>query len=207
MINKDLANLYGILIGDGCLSRYSRARAIVITCNYYNDQPFFDKIVIPILAKIRKKKVVYKKRSKHGKIEINFSDKELFEYIKSLGFPVGKKKNISIPKIFFDHNLEKDIISGIFATDGSLVITNNNGIMYPRIEFRSISIPLLEQIKQKLESIGMKGGLYPKFTRLQFNGYRNTKIFYKEVGFINPKHQTKYKNWLNEKMSLGGSAG
>lgn len=48
-------------------------------------------------------------------IEINFSDKNLFNLIQSLGFSVGKKgKRLYIPKIF--NKYYKDIISGYFAT-------------------------------------------------------------------------------------------
>lgn len=201
--NIDLAKFIGILIGDGCLSYCSKKGFIVVTCNIFDDQEFFNLVVIPILEKLRGRKVHYRKRPKYGKIEINFPDANLFSYIKSFGFPIGKKKNIKIPNFFLRSKLENYVVAGIFATDGSLVITNNNGILYPRVEFRSISIPLLQQIKDILEKNGMRGGLYKKFTRLQFNGKHNLEIFINKIGFLNPKHHRKYKKWLSHPKHVG----
>ena len=75
----DLSLLYGIMAGDGCLSRGVKNRTISITCNYYNDIPFFDEIVIPLLNRIRKKETKYRLRPKYGKIEIDFSEQYLSE--------------------------------------------------------------------------------------------------------------------------------
>ena len=132
-MNEDekFALLFGIMLGDGCLSHYScndgRERsAIVITGNYYNDKPFYNEVLIPLLTPLRGKQVKIKDRSYTGAIEINFGDKILFAKIKSLGFPIGKKgTDILIPKIFYEKDLLKYIVQGFFATDGSLVLTKN----------------------------------------------------------------------------------
>lgn len=204
---ENLAALIGIIIGDGCLCRYKNHYIISITCSIYDDQPFFDNFLIPILQKLRGKKIKYFKREKYGKIEINFSDKALFFYLKSLGIPVGKKNDISIPTNFLNSELKKYVVSGFFATDGSLVITNNNGISYPRVEFRNKSIKLLNQIRSILDDFGMKGGLYPKFRRLQYNGKNQLNMFLDDIGFINPKHKEKYNKWLSKNAEVAQPGG
>ncbi|MBD3249658.1 hypothetical protein GF336_06450 [Candidatus Woesearchaeota archaeon] len=202
-VEKDLALLYGVMLGDGCLSKSGRAHFIVVSGHMNDDINFFKKI-LPIFTKIRKKecKISYKKNE--NTIEINFSDKKLFDIFREIGMPIGKK-GISL-KISerFDKKLYNRLIKGYFATDGCLVITNNNGILYPRIEFSSISKKILTQTKSYLESIGMKGGLYISHQpngkwntlyRTQFNGKNNLEIFRSKIRFINPKHEEKYKNW------------
>ncbi|MFH1445726.1 MAG: LAGLIDADG family homing endonuclease [Nanoarchaeota archaeon] len=206
-INKDFALIYGILAGDGCISKSGKYRGIVVTCNIHDDEPFFKQIVVPKMAKIRNKKVKYRKRPDFGKIEINFSDKELFNKFVSLEFPIGKKKNIKISK-HFPKKVWNHIISGFFATDGSLVLTNNNGTLYPRIEIQNNSKIILEQIKKFLISKGMTVNVYrtikinsfsekkEKYVnyRLQSNGYNNLIKFRDVIGFINPKHEEKFKS-------------
>jgi len=201
-MKKKIALIYGTLLGDGCLSKVGKASFISITCNVYSDIPFII-FIHPILEEIRGKPIKIHKRPKYGKVEINFSDIKMFNYFNNLGFPIGKKgPNITIPTHF--SSLMKYIVQGYFATDGCLVITNNNGIPYPRIEFASISKNLLSQVKEFLNSLGIKGNVYlsKKYTngwnslyRLQLNGKNNLDKFYRKVGFVNPKHQEKFKKF------------
>ena len=124
--------------------------------------------------------------------------------LKNIGFPVGKKGiKVKIPKEF-PLKFYKYIIQGYFATDGCLVITNNNRTLYPRIEFSSISRQLLKQVLDYLNSTGMKGNLYLSHRysnhwndlyRIQFNGKNNLEVFLEKIGFVNPKHIEKYKKW------------
>ncbi|MFH1473873.1 MAG: LAGLIDADG family homing endonuclease [Candidatus Aenigmatarchaeota archaeon] len=202
MVDSKLATLYGIMLGDGCLSNSCNKYFISISGSFYDDEPFFNKVVIPIFSKIRGKQTKYRKRPKQGKIEINISDKKMFLYLKSLGFPVGRKLDrIFIPKIFYEKGLVKFVISGVFATDGSLVITNNNGIPYPRLEITSKCLRFLNQIKNFLMENKMKGNVYRNnrknglIYRLEFPGKNNLEKFIELIGFINPKHVSKHNTF------------
>ena len=199
-INKNFALLYGILLGDGCISSSSSKYFISVVGNIYDDIHFYEKIVIPLFNGFRDKNTVYRKRPKYGKIEINFSDKDLFQYIRSVGFPVGKKGT----KLLIPNKLRKytkEVIAGLFATDGSLVLTDNNGILYPRIEIRSLSRKMLEQTRDFLNMNGLNGYVYKVkeksiMYRLQFNGRKNLFKFRKKIGFINPKHEDKFNRYI-----------
>lgn len=135
---------------------------------------------------------------------MQFCDKQLFLFFNKLGFPIGKKGNkIKIPEnINIKHY--KPIIQGYFATNGCLVITNNNSTIYPRIEFSSISKGLLLQVLNYLNNNNMRGNIYishkakenrQTLYRIQFNGIKNLKNFRKIIGFVNPKHELKYNKW------------
>lgn len=204
---NNLSILYGILLGDGCLSKIKeKYHFISIVGHIIDDLSFFEQIIRPILESFTKKKILIRKRIKQRKIEILLSNKNLFNLLAQLEFPIGKKGiNLKIPSIF--RNNLKFIIQGYFGTDGSLVLTNNNGTSYPRIEFSSISKPLLNQVLMFLRNQGMRGNLYISHTypnknwntlyRLQFNGKANLMLFRKKIGFINPKQEIKYQKWKN----------
>lgn len=214
--NKEkYALLFGIMLGDGCLSNYldkdDRERfAVCITCSYYDDREFFENIIIPLLIFLRGKQTKFKERLKEGVIYVNFPDKRLFYKIKTLGFPVGKKgPNLIIPKIFYEKNLLKYIVQGFFATDGCLVLTKNHNKFYPRLESHATHKILLKQICDYLNSLGMKGYFYSSKSKpdpqwkivrdkykFQFNGKKNLILFNDIVGFVNPKHKKRFLNFL-----------
>jgi len=208
VIDKNFALLYGIMLGDGCLSKYSGSKAVVITCDFHSDTEFFDEIVVPKLQKLRGKPVKYRLRGDQGKIEINFSDKDLFDKFSAIGFPIGKKgRHLKIPHVF-EGKLMKHVVAGVFATDGSLVKADNNGTIYPRLEIESISKIFLEQITKFLIENNMKGNIYNsvhrkegfQIYRMEFPGKSNLMKFRKSVGFVNPKHEKKFKNGGREEI-------
>jgi hypothetical protein len=207
---KEFALFYGLLLGDGCLSRTGKQRMVSIVGNIHDDLPMMEKIA-KYLTILRGKNTKIKENPKQGKLECGFSDKDLFKKIKESGFPIGKKgTKLKISKKF-EKKLYREIVKGIFATDGCLVITNNNGTVYPRLEFASISSKLLNQIKEFLDKIDINGMVYtskkysnPQYNtiyRLQINGKSHLEKFKNKIGFYNPKHQNKYEKF---KSAAGG---
>lgn len=211
-MEKNLALFYGILLGDGCLSKSKRKDrkncyiyTIAITCNAHNDKPFFNRIVIPLINKLIRKEIKFRER-KDGSIEIKVYNKELFIYLNNLGFPIGKKgTNIITPKIFYDKRLVKYIVQGLFATDGCFALTKNPDKYYPRLVLKAIHKDLILQIYDYLQKMGLKGHFYssksrpdPRWKRphkqylFQFNGLKNLLIFKNKIDFVNPKQQNLF---------------
>ncbi len=207
--NEKFALLYGIMLGDGCLSLVNgNKKFISITCSLDDDLPFFQEVLAPLLEEFRGKRTKIKFRKDCRAIEFNFTDLILFDKISASGFPIGKKGNsVKIPSIFYEKNLLKNIVQGFFATDGSLVLTKNPNKLYPRVEGNGISRELITQISNYLQSKGMHGKVYDakrkKFYkkyqnqyRFQFNGKDNLLIFNNQIGFVNPKHQLRFQNFM-----------
>ncbi len=213
--DERFALLFGILAGDGCLSKHINKRGtacyfISITGSLIDDLPFFKQVLSPLLEEFRGKNTNIKFRRDCKAIEFNFCDKALFHRIKDAGFPRGKKgQKLIIPNNFYEKNLLKYIIQGFFATDGSLVLTKNPNKFYPRIESIVIHKDFLKQVYDYLISIGLKGAYYkskskpdPKWKtfqekyRFQFNGKKNLLLFDKLVGFVNPKHKRKFIKFI-----------
>ncbi len=211
-LTKNFAILYGIMLGDGCLCLTSRNKKIVfIAGNLKDDIPFFEKVVKPIIKNQIDKDIPIRYKPETGSIQLNFVKNNLFDFIHSFGFPIGKKGNqLFIPRIFYEKNLIKYLIRGFFATDGSLVLTDNNGTLYPRVEANGIAKNLIKEISNYLNSVGIKCNLYlakrrvqtgypnrQEQYRIQINGKENLKKFVKLIGFINQKQIERlnlYKN-------------
>lgn len=207
-IDKHFSLFYGIMLGDGCLSQTGRHKFIAVTLSLKDDPPFLNKVILPLLFKFTGRKISTRIRKNDGAIGVNFSDKNLFEFLSQTGFPVGKKGSVKIPAIFYRKKLLKQICQGLFATDGSLVLTNNNGTLYPRVEICSISNPLMTQVSDYLNSKEIKCNFYlakrrkpgkwarkPQY-RLQINGKRNLDKFITKIGFVNPKQIEKLKRYM-----------
>lgn len=210
-VNRDVALLYGILLGDGCLSLVNgKSKFITITGSLDNDLPFFEDVVSPLLERLCNKKINFRFRKDCRAIEFNFVNSQLFDYIHSLGFPIGKKgTEITIPKLFYENDLIKFVIQGFVATDGSLVLTDNNGTLYPRIEAHAICKFALEQMCYYLNKVGMSGHFYQckrskyysrwgkkEIFRFQFNGRKNLLLFNDLIGFINPSYKLKFDKYM-----------
>jgi hypothetical protein len=213
---EKFAFLFGIMLGDGCLSEYvtkegRRRFAVCITGDYYSDKALYKSVLSPLLKSLGRKSVSIKERPKNGTLELNFPDKNLLEKIQKVGFPVGKKgTDISIPKYFFDKGLVVFVIKGFFATDGSLVLTKNPNKFYPRLEGHGISKNLISQIKDYLVNFGLEGAFYKckrkkkdlrwktahQQYRFQFNGKKNLLLFEKIIGFMNPKHKKRFDSFM-----------
>ena len=217
-LNRNFALLYGIMLGDGCLSLFNgRKKYVSIAGSMVDDVPFFEKIIKPIIKSQTGKDIPIKYKYSKNAIELNFVNYSLFDFIASFGFPIGKKGNkLFIPKIFYEENLVKYLIAGFFATDGSLVLTDNNGTLYPRVEANGIAKDLIKEISDFLNLKGInckfykakrkegsKSRGYPnrqEVYRLQINGKNNLKRFIKEIGLVNPKQIEK----LNRFMAVKG---
>lgn len=209
-LDKNFALLYGIMLGDGCLS-YSKIRhdyAICVVGSYYVDQDLFRFVIKPALERLRGKPVRIEERPRRGSLRIGISDKNLFTKFSSVGFPIGKKGvKLAIPRIFLSKpKLMKHIIAGIFATDGCLVLAKNPNKYYPWIEFKSISGKLLTQVHNHLKSLGLNSKLYfiknlrqnndKDVYKIQINGLKNLSLFKRKIGFVNSKHAKRYALFL-----------
>lgn len=212
---EKFALLFGIIAGDGCLSFYitkdrKQKKVIVVTGNFYDDKEFFETILVPLLKSFTNNSVKIKDKRYCGTIEIHVFDKELFQKIEELEFPIGKKgPKLFIPKYFYEKDLLRNIVQGFFATDGSLVLTKNPNKFYPRVEGNGISKNLIRQIAEYLNHIGMNGYFYitkrknetsgggkQQQYRFQFNGRNNLILFNNLVGFVNPKHKKKFNEFI-----------
>ncbi len=204
-MNKNLAEFYGIMLGDGCLS-YVHARKksgpkylIFIAGNSETDPDFFN-FIASLIYKLCGRNVKIRKRSDCNGIEIKFSSKHLFFLLHDLGFPIGKKCHITIPRLFLKNKLWIHITRGIFDTDGCVVFSKQHKKLhyYPRIEITSSSKELIYQIRSLLPHVGLASSYRRSSTnawRLEVAGAYNFEKWMEIIGSNNPKHLQRYLIW------------
>lgn len=202
-INKEFYEFYGIMLGDGCISRYINQNRekfeFRIDGNSTTDLDYYKKFVQPLTSQIRNKNTKISFRKDCNGIFIRFHSKEFAQFLnKKFNFPIGKKGDIKLATF-----LEKDwkslkyILRGIFDTDGCLYFTKNNSTMrsYPIIEISSHSKPLLHQ----LNNILLSKGFAPKFSHyndsIKLHGKKALKRWIDLIGTNNPDKFSKFKFW------------
>lgn len=191
------ATLCGIMIGDGCITvkKYKRNYTMIVTLGK-DDGKFID-YTGSLLKKMCPGKVLrLKDREKDNAVEFIINSKDAFEHIVNVwNFPIGKKHELEIPPAFLrSWRLTKRVISGLVATDGTIFFAKQHREVpyYPRVEICSSSDLLLDQITGILRTRGYKVSRWSK--RLGINGVSGVERFSKDIGFINPKHITRFRN-------------
>ena len=144
------AEFIGVLIGDGFIGEYNRTRIIQITGHKINDKDYYKKYLIPLIEKLFSLDVHFYERETCIRLTIN--SKILFNTLKSINFPVGKKKNLEIyKKLIKTDDCKIALIRGLFDTDGHIALERKK---YPIIAITTIHKKLAIQIKKILDEFG-----------------------------------------------------
>ena len=203
--NHSLAEFIGIILGDGSLGIYkckSNGKIKIqyklqITCHSIDDLEYLN-YVKSLFKKLFGVNFHQSFRKNEKACDLRIFRKEIIEFfINYLNMNLAPKWNrAKIPKIFMNKDFKKDLLRGYFDTDGSVVITNNNGTIYPRLEFKISPSPMQNQFIQILGDLGFNFGVYrigKGKVRIQMNGKKELLKWIQNIGFRNPKHINKIK--------------
>jgi hypothetical protein len=209
-INERLAELIGIIFGDGNLTIYKSEKrssyAVAIAGNKTEDLDYF--IFIKNLIKNifdEDSKIFLKKDC----ICLQFHSKQIVGIINALGVPIGNKSHILMVPDWIKVSLDfvKAFIRGLADTD--FCVTFKKGgrrrNSYPVITGYFSNFKFASEINFYLKNMGIKGNLYREINnyfdtnsvqyRLDINGKNNLSNWQSHIGFSNPKHQTKILVW------------
>lgn len=201
-----LAEFVGILLGDGMIGRYECDRGdgsfsiqhcvkVTLSSEETGYQGYFEKMFRGLFS-IRPSS---NKRKNEFTYDIRCFQKELFDFlVEEGGLETSPKWNTAkFPEIFiYQEKLAKKVLRGYFDTDGSVVLTDNNGKLYPRLEMKIFPSPMQIQFIEVLDSLGFRFVAYEigkDKIRVQMNGETQLAKFENEVGINNPKHFSKAK--------------
>lgn len=160
--DENLAELIGIILGDGNLNKHPRTENLRITCNS-KDEGYIKHIGILI------KKVFYKSPSIRKWNNANAVSVDLYQckISERLNLPCGDKirNNVGIPSwILFNERYMLKCLKGLFETDGCFHEGKNN---YTRIiEFKNNCNKLREDVYSSLIKLGFKPQFGQNYIRL-----------------------------------------
>lgn len=194
--HEKVAELLGIMLGDGCLSRSANKYTIYISGHKQDDYDYHLKNTCNLFWDIFDKKTKIGFRKDQNTLFIKFSDKTIFQQFEVMGVPVGKKYNsLKIPSMVNQERLLFSFVRGLFDTDGCVVLSKQHRDVpyYPRMEITSKSEGFLSDILGRLQHAGFYGSVRFQGTgyRLEIPGFHNLEKWMETIGSNNPKHLNK----------------
>ena len=200
-ITSELAEFIGIVLGDGSLSIYNSEKHPYrrLKISFHSDDSHYINYVSQLIQKVLNEKPIFKKRKNGNTADLFVFKRNIINYLLDLGLKKSPKWGRAIiPESFLNKKLGKFVLRGYFDTDGSLVVTNNNGTIYPRLEMKISPSPMQNQFIQLLQFYGFRFGVYQigrGKVRIQMNGKKELKKWVKLIGFSNIKHLNKYQKF------------
>jgi hypothetical protein len=202
--SKLFLEFYGALLGDGWIGKYYNKKyekihwIVGFSGHSTKDRKYLSERISGIVFCLFERKGYLKVRPKNS-IEFIFGHKELIEFMNErLGFPIGKKGQISIDQKFAEEwRFLRYIVRGLFDTDGSFYLDKDPRYKapYPIVEITTISKKMRDQILGGLRNQGYRVIKHEKGIRLK--GVEQVERWFKEIDPKNEKHLLRYNLWLN----------
>ncbi|MFA5314586.1 MAG: LAGLIDADG family homing endonuclease [Candidatus Omnitrophota bacterium] len=175
--NGNLAELIGIVLGDGNLYRHPRTENLRIIC-HSKDIAYIKHIQRLVVRVFNKAASSHKRRHKKA-VNINLYQQQISA---RLGIPVGNKikNNVGIPEwIFSKRKFMTRCLKGLFETDGCFQEDRSNYAQY--IEFKNYCRRLLEDVYRVLLGLGYNPQTGKNYVRLARR--KEVDGFIKLIGF------------------------
>ncbi len=192
--SSKLAELMGIVIGDGHLSEWQ----VDITTNAKTDREHAE-FVQDCFKRLFNISSFRREREDNNSISIVVSSKRLVRFINHLGMPIGNKltKGLSIPSWIYRKEIyRKSFLRGLFDTDGCIYIdrhrANGKEYSYYGWVITSASQKLIKDVIGILKSIGFNPTHAENQKSLFLRKQSEIKRYFQEINTHNPKHLRRY---------------
>ena len=208
-VNEKFAEFYGILMGDGCISRYLNGGYMKyefrIDGHATTDLKYYS-YVRGLIKNVFEKDVFVRNRNDCHGIFLKFQSKKAATFFnKTLSFPFGKKKDLKFPTVLLNNSLFlKKALRGLFDTDGSLYFTKNNSSIrkYPIIEISTHDSLLLYELVEILLFLGFNPKLSYFKDSVKLHGKKELSKWMGEIGTSHPHKRNLYLFWKKKGYGL-----
>lgn len=199
--------LIGAIIGDGHIHTLNCKYVVGFTGHPVKDWSYFlylQKLISEVWG--LKPRVYVRSNGVRMRFNSKSVVKRLINYFE-LPCNKGKCLSVRIPrKIICDWWGVKEVIKGIFDTDGSVFTSNKPGASnYPSIEITASSKQLAFQLKKILERKGFKLAKVRNYKsknsrnttyKVPLYGFKNLEKWFAEIGSSNPTKHNKFNEIL-----------
>mgnify|MGYP001578099344 CR=1 FL=1 len=200
--SKELAEMIGILAGDGHVKYYPTSNDYYIeVCGHAEDDIDYLNNVSLLFYRLFHLKMHFQIKHQIRTAYITRRSKGVYNFLRIIGY---KKVRciMDIPNwIWESEEFAKSFARGLFDTDGSIALKKNN---YPVVSIVLKDGKTISKLAQKIRILGIpicvspentfdkRTGKYYKKTRLQVSGRNNVGLWFKLIGSSNPKHNKKW---------------
>ncbi|MEK6850026.1 MAG: LAGLIDADG family homing endonuclease [Nanoarchaeota archaeon] len=203
----DIYELIGFIIGDGNIyhSEKHKIWRLELSGNVDEDYDYFLQIKKFLVDYTRLNPQFYIRNSKKGRcLTIAFYNKKFIDELISYGLPVGKKTfTITIPKGILEKDYQMiSLVRGLFEADGCIYFSKSKKTLYPtypRVEIKTSSPNLLEQLKTYLKGCGFniytRKSISDRTFAVGVSGEKSIEKWREIFGLRSLKNQTKYDFW------------
>ncbi|MFA7252572.1 MAG: LAGLIDADG family homing endonuclease [Candidatus Paceibacterota bacterium] len=192
--SSNLAELLGILIGDGHLSRYQ----VLFTTNSDTDSEHAQYVSL-LFNKLFSINTLIKKRKNKKAVDIIVSSANLVRYLNKLGMPIGNKLTIGLKVPLWikrNRSFSRAFIRGLFDTDGCVFIDTHKykdrTYRYLGWTFTSYDDKFLNEIKELLVNFGFNPTLTSKQRSVYLRKQSEIKEYFDLIGTSNLKHKSRF---------------
>jgi len=196
-VQKNLAELIGVILGDGSLGVYKRqgrkCRQFRLKITLNSEKDFdYSKYVSALIKDVLKIKPYRYKRKNEKTLDLIITNKQAVKKLIEIGLHESPKwNNAVIPAKFLRRDLSLLVMRGYMDTDGCISVFDNNGIIYPRIEMKICPSPMQAQFIRILE----ENGFSPRVNdigngkvRIMLAGVKKLRKWNNTIGFSNKRN-------------------
>jgi len=220
-LDEDMAELIGVIIGDGCINKVKSGYRIQISGNKIEDKFYMEDYLPDLIFKCLKIKTK-PYLSKNGAFVLQFQLEPFRIFLHSLDI-YSPKTHIKIPGAIKSNKFFlRRCIRGIADTDFTLIFTKRKKEgkhYYPRICAQFSSEPLVKDLEISLRKMGFTLNVKYNYKRedkrgfihitnfINLDGPINLKRWLRLIGFSNQRIKTRYLVWkkykyLNPKSTI-----
>lgn len=188
-MSVEVAELYGALLGDGCL--YSNLNGFCITGNMDLDQQYI-KYLQELSVSLFGTEPNIHFQEEESVVRLILNSRKVAAYLKDKNFPVGEKKEQEIRVLgkLREGEYLKAVIRGLFDTDGGIYAHPNSGIMMDITAKNTSLLDFLDESAAKLDL-----PLNRTHDRVQLYGEEKLDKFMNMIGSSNSRNIKRYLHY------------
>ena len=207
-VSEDLAELVGIHIGDGHLGgrKHRDEFLFQISGHSVKDKEYYENFVIPLIKVLFNIEPTRRFKKSERTLEIHVYSKGVFNFLtRAFDLPIGKKKGIRIPGVFFtSESLLKSCLRGIIDTDFFFSLDKKH--VYLGAWFSEKS--LVNDLEKAFSQLGIKAkvyydrgyldvrtGKYYNRHRIFISTRKDLDSWYHLIGSRHPSIISRYGSW------------
>ena len=201
--SKDLAEFFGIMMGDGGINNDWQAN---ITVNSVADF-LYSKYVAELCKKLFGIEPALRKRKNTKALVISLTSISIVEFLVLNGLPRGNKlKNgLSIPKWILSKSLyKKACVRGLVDTDGCMFVHTHkvNGKVYNNIglTFTNYSLDLVFQVAEILQEFGITPHISKRGRDIYLYQADSVLRYLRIFGTSNNRIKSVYEKWRDARV-------
>ena len=200
--SEKLAEMVGILLGDGGITKGQ----CTTTLNKTDDREYALFVASLGQKLFHQKPGIYPRKTSNA-VVVCFTGVNLVKYLTKIGLKIGNKvrQQVDIPTwIKKSKKFSRACVRGIFDTDGCAYLDRHkiNGRKYAHfnIAITNYSHPLLSSVNKILcdEGFCPTKSSHRSNRSVRIRQLEHVKDFFDKIGSSNPKHQNKFRAFLEE---------